>query len=228
MDSADTITTIPVNITITFNTHQAWAACQASPSVFMLTGTKGRYRIEPKSRWAMIRTPKLFLVIALLFIASAARATPRPEYVGRSACDPIFKRSQGISSIRLDKTQRAYLVARTVKDENFLLIVQCSDENDHCGVVRDGARSENPNYFFEFDCIDGRTPATVVVGTRKGDDPQVVGEAAQAWQIDLKKLKFVQDHANVVCTRSSYAGPDQGEDLVGMAKLRTSNSNEKR
>jgi len=43
---------------------------------------------------------------------------------------------------------------------------------------------------------------------------------AEAWQIDLKGLTFKKTRDKVSCINESYAGSDDGSDLVDAAKKR--------
>ena len=175
----------------------------------------------------MARLLECIVLVGFLLTGSAVRAETQPQFVGKSGCDSQFKWGPGSYSIRLDRTQRAYLVAHRISGQNVLLIVQHKDDTDQCGTVRDAVRSARAAYSFEFNCVDGVKPSAVVVGTRREDDPKISGVADRAWLIDLDQLKFVRDQRKVVCERSSYAGADKGEDLVSMAKHRASEAQKK-
>lgn len=174
----------------------------------------------------MNRLVESFVFLGLLF-ASCALATAQSEYVGKSGCDPQFKRAPGTCSIRLDSTQRAYLVAHTLAQVNVLFIVTHKDDRDRCGTIRDAVVSAGAAIAFEFACVDENRLSAVVVGTRRQDDRMVSGEAIQAWLIDIKALKFIADRRPVVCKRPSYAGSDEGDDLASIARKRSSKTHEK-
>jgi hypothetical protein len=170
--------------------------------------------------------PALTLGFMLAIPASPADAQSR--FMGKSGCDAQFTRGAGSYGIRLDAKQQAYLAAHTVGDTNVLLIIQRKNGQDQCGIVRDATRSSHPRYFFEFNCSDAKALSAVAIGTRRADDPKISGVADQAWLISLKMLRFIPDKKPVVCTRVSYAGPDEGGDLAVWASQRALKAQKKR
>ena len=169
----------------------------------------------------------LCVTIWLFAVSVAGREEPEHKYAGLNGCAPEFKRAPGTYSIRLDNRHRTRLAVHTVNEKNVLTIVQYEDDNDHCGVVRDAVQSDNPGNFFEFDCTDRGRPSLIVVGTRPERDPNVSGRAIQAWQVDLDTLRFIPDHEEVTCIRKSYAGNDEGDDLVTWARQRSEKQSKK-
>jgi hypothetical protein len=167
---------------------------------------------------------KIRLVACLImgFVASVSgEVDARQQYAGESGCEPEFKWAPGTYTVRLDGAQRSSLAAHTVGEANVLTILQFKGGGDQCGVIRDAVRSEKADDFFEFDCIDRRKPEAVVVGTRPGNDHKISGRAMQAWEVDLKTLRFVpDDRKEVTCVRRNYSGNDDGDDLATWARKR--------
>jgi hypothetical protein len=126
------------------------------------------------------------------------------KYVGQTGCGPDFQRGPGTYGIRLDRSQRAYLMAHRIKGRNVLTIIQYENDSDKCGIVRDVVQSSKPSDAFEFNCVDRRNLSAVVIGTRPEKAGSVTGAAVEAWRIDLEKLKFVADHNRVKCVRKDY------------------------
>jgi len=135
------------------------------------------------------------------------------QYVGKSSCTRELWGSTGSYGLRLDKTQNAYLAAHTVQGKDILAIVRYDREGDRCGVITDLVEAATPNYF-EFACVDCGAPADVVVGTWPQNNNSSSANAVEAWRIDLKQLAFTRVSRRVRCVRRSYAGSDNGEDLV--------------
>lgn len=104
----------------------------------------------------------------------------------------------------------------------ILLIVQFEDETDTCGVIRDVVQIRRISKDFEFSCVDLQAPADVVVGTSRRNGSIKPVTAIEAWRIDLKEQKFIETRHKVTCTMESYAGEDDGSDLVDEAKKRAS------
>ena len=190
----------------------------AAPQAFRLVFT--RMDTNPGEDTTMVKATKLSYLVLFVCSVAALPTFCRSKYVGKSGCDPAFKRGPGTYRIRLDQTQRSYLVAHTVGSRNVLLIVRHKDELDRCGLVQDAVVSADTMNAFEFNCVDRREPTAVVVGTRRKDDMHVAGTAHQAWLVDLSTLTFTPDPERVSCKRISYAGADNGEDLATLAKRR--------
>jgi hypothetical protein len=135
-------------------------------------------------------------------------------YVGKSACIPELSAAVHKYGMRLDKTQNAYLAARTVRGANLLMIVQYAGEQDKCGVIRDVVESRVLKSSFEFDCVNCAQPSVVVVGTWPNAINASSTTAVEAWAINLKELRFIPLQKRVTCIRRTYHGTDQGEDLA--------------
>jgi hypothetical protein len=103
-------------------------------------------------------------------------------------------------------------------NRNILFIVQFANDGDQCGVVRDVVQPKDTLSSFIWDCVDYRSPDDVVVGTWPSRHPSVSGPAVEAWRIDLGGLKFVPIHGRIGCYNPSYAGSDDGDDLVALRK----------
>lgn len=175
----------------------------------------------------MIKTFGLVLLLGFILAIPASSADAQSPYIGRSGCEAQLTRGPGSYGIRLDAKQQAYLAAHTIDGTNVLLIIQHRGRQDPCGIVRDAIRSSSPAFFFEFNCSDTKAPSAVAIGTRRADDPKISGVAHQAWLINLEMLRFIPDRNRVVCTRVSYAGPDEGGDLAVWARQRASKAQKK-
>jgi hypothetical protein len=167
----------------------------------------------------------LIVAFAVYGIPSCAHARSddiRQTYVGGSGCKPELRPGQGLHGARLDKTQRAYLKVYTLDDHNLLFIVQYSDDQDHCGIVRDVVETKDLSSGFVFDCTDPRAPHDVVVGTWGTRYSGITGRAVVAWRINLRELKFLSIPGSVLVRCTSGPGPDdQVADLAELAKKRT-------
>jgi hypothetical protein len=163
------------------------------------------------------------LVALLLAIAGGARAQDfKQKYVGKSSCAPDIQSDRPDFSLRLDKTRNTYLINRNFSDAKVLLIVQLKGENDKCGAIRDAVAIRHIAKEFQFSCFDPSAPGEVVVGTRNANDTRINGIAIEAWRIDIAKQTFHKATSKVNCTNESYAGSDDGSDLVEEAKKRAS------
>lgn len=150
--------------------------------------------------------------------ASASAQGLRHEYVGKSSCAVGIKGTGAGYSARLDKTQNAYLEARTLSHSKILLITQYETGDLKCGIVRDLIQIRDLSKGFDFSCFSRRSPSDVVVGTMKEDEGRERWIPAEAWQINLKELTFEKARESVSCINENYAGSDDGSDLVDAAK----------
>jgi hypothetical protein len=162
----------------------------------------------------------IMFILLVLIPGSAHGQDGVRKYLGGSGCRPEFRRAPGLTGIRLDKAQQAYLKTYMVDHQNILLIVQFSGDQDKCGVVRDAVQPQDATSSFEWECSDNNNRSAVVVGTWPEKHPTVSGAAVEAWRIDLNELRFVHLNVPVSCYERSYAGPDGGEDLAGWARGR--------
>jgi hypothetical protein len=161
-----------------------------------------------------------FLIVLLAMAASTKAQTAKEKYLGKSPCAADLQSERPDFSLRLDKRTRTDLVNRNLAQSTLLLIVQYKDQSDSCGVIRDAVEIRHLSKVFHFDCVDPQAPHDVVVGTREADDQKLTGVAIDAWRIDLDKLVFNRLDHKVICTYKSYAGSDDGGDLVDQAKSR--------
>jgi hypothetical protein len=159
--------------------------------------------------------------LGLVLLSCVKASGQRDKYVGKSGCASELNSPKGHSGIRLDKTQRARLEAHVFENESVLTIVQYSSDADKCGIVRDVVRTRPAGNSFVWECTDRNFPSAVVVGTWPPNFMGVFGPALEAWRIDLKKLRFVRLDVPVTCDAGNYAGPDEGDDLVGWARKRS-------
>lgn len=148
----------------------------------------------------------------------------RQKYVGTSNCAAELQAASGFYSIRLDKTQKAYLIAYELKDRNILTIVQYEKDGDQCGTIRDVVQSRTPASSYVWECSHRVAPSDVVVGTWPANHPSVSGRATEAWRIDLKGLKFNPISDPVSCVVRGGTGSDDGLDLTDWAKKRAARS----
>jgi len=157
----------------------------------------------------------------VFLVATWANATDlRQKFVGQSGCATEFKSVQNRSGIRLDQNSRTFLRQYQFKSGTILIIVQHGGDSDACGTIRDVIESKPTDTSFVWDCLDRTNPAAVVVGTWPSEHPSVSGRAREAWGIDLKQLRFHRLNLPVDCYAKSYAGPDNGDDLVKLARRR--------
>jgi len=152
--------------------------------------------------------------IDIVLLPSKGAGDLHAQYVGKSSCTRELWESTGNYGLRLDKTQNAYLAAHTVQGKNIIAIVRYDKEGDRCGVITDLIQAVTAQNHFEFVCVDCDAPADVVVGTWPESDNSSSATAVEAWRIDLKRLEFTRTSRRVRCVRLSYAGSDEGEDLV--------------
>jgi hypothetical protein len=98
------------------------------------------------------------------------------------------------------------------------MIVQATDDPEHCGIVRDIVVLRRIQKDFEFRCFDPQASGDVIVGTaiRRGGTKRV--SAIDAWRIDLKDQRFVETQHKVVCSAEGWSGEDDGSDMVDEAK----------
>src|SRR5437868_1908037 len=136
---------------------------------------------------------RFFCVIAVTLVLSlTARGEDlRHKYVGGSGWSPGLKPEQSEFSVRLDREHGTYLVARATAHAKILVIVKYENDSDQCGVVLDVVESHDSHKDFEFDCVDPKMPAYVVVGTRDPSDKRLTSAAAESWRIDLVDQKFI-------------------------------------
>jgi hypothetical protein len=161
------------------------------------------------------------VLVGLLATGGIARAQDfKQRYVGKSSCATDIQSDLSDFGLRLDKTQRTYLIQRRFSDAKIAIIVQYKDENDKCGVIRDVVQVRRASKYFEFSCVDPQAPGDVLIGTsiRNGNVQPVT--AIEAWRVDLKEQKFVEVRHKVRCAIENYAGEDDGSDLVDEAKKR--------
>ncbi len=165
----------------------------------------------------------LLLIGCIIFVLVpwAGAGTLRQKYIGQSGCSREFESSIGRYGIRLDRSQRAFLEAHTFKNKTLLLIVQCSTDEDKCGIVRDVVKSREEDKSFIFDCIEKSNPSAVVIGTWSESHKAASGAAVEAWKINLDELRFTRVNVPVVCKAGDYAGNDEGGDLASWAKERS-------
>ena len=165
------------------------------------------------------------LVATLLAVAGSVRAQDvKQKYVGKSSCAHDIQSDGPDFGSRLDKTRNTYLINRNFPKVKVLLIVQLKSENDKCGVIRDVVAITRIAKEFQFSCFDPLARGDVVVGTRNGNDTRIMGMAIEAWRIDIVNQTFNKTTDKVSCTNESYAGSDDGSDLVDVAKKRASQS----
>lgn len=165
---------------------------------------------------------RYFLVFLLILLSApfSIAINVRQEYAGKSSCSPGLERGIGSYGIRLDKSQKARLEARTNDGRDVLMIIQYSEEGDECGVVRDIVQSRDHKAVFVFECVNPKSPSALVVGTWPVGSKQTSGPALESWQIELNGLEFVPLTGRVNCISRSFAGNDDGSDLVIWAKQR--------
>ena len=89
-------------------------------------------------------------------------------------------------------------------------------------MIRDAVAIRRISKEFQFSCFDPSAPGDVVVGTRNANDTRTTGMAIEAWRIDIVNQTFNKTTDKVSCTNESYAGSDDGSDLVDEAKKRAS------
>jgi hypothetical protein len=164
-----------------------------------------------------------FLVAVLLAVAGGVRAQDvKQKYVGKSSCAHDIQSGGPDFGSLLDKSRNTYLINRNFPTVKVLLIVQLKSGNDKCGVIRDAVAITRIAKEFQFSCFDPSAPGDVVVGTRNGNDTRTTGMAIEAWRIDIVNQTFNKTIDKVSCTNESYAGSDDGSDLVDAAKKRAS------
>ena len=160
-------------------------------------------------------------LVVLFTIAASARAQDlRQQYTGKSSCAAGIKGAGADYGMRLDKTQNAYLEARTLTKSKILLIIQYDTGDFKCGTIRDLVQIRDLSKAFGFTCVNHRSPAGVVVGTMKEDESRQSWIPSAAWQINLQELKFNRIRDKVSCINESYAGSDDGSDDLQAFNLR--------
>lgn len=167
------------------------------------------------------------VALLLAFADDAGAQGPKQQYVGKGSCAPDLHSDRPDFSSRLDKIRNTYLISRNFSNSKVLLIVQLNGENDKCGVIRDAVTIRHTAREFQFSCFDPSAPGEVVVGTRNANDTRVTGIAIDAWRIDIERQTFTRTAGRVSCTIESYAGSDDGSDLVDEAKKRASHGDPK-
>lgn len=170
---------------------------------------------------------RIGLSLMLCLVATTfVRATDlRQAYIGKSSCSQGLQERVGRHGIRLDKRQIARLEARTSEGRKILMIVQYQKEWDDCGTVRDIIQSADASRFFEFDCVDDKNPAAVVVGTWR--NPNISGPALESWRVELDGLNFVPIAGPVRFVLRRSTGYDDGSDLAGWARQRGAKSHQR-
>jgi hypothetical protein len=171
---------------------------------------------------------KSLLLLLTAALATAALSVPALEQtktqqiqtrlVGSSSCTQELE--HGRFSVRLDKSQNAFIVTATTGGKHTAAIVQYSSAKDNCGVVRDVVQSERKSAYFELECSAAVAPTDVAVGIRNLSESGRKGYSLEGWRVDLKRLRFVRVGGKVFCTPSSYAGNDDGDDLATWAMQR--------
>lgn len=168
----------------------------------------------------------LVAYIVFVGVASAVSAQgERQNFVGTNSCASDVQAQGASFGMRLDKSQRAFLEYRNLGNIKVLFIIQYKNEGDKCGVIRDAVETPDLSQDFEFSCIDRAKPTDVVVGTSRRTDSRDTITAHEAWRIDLKKQSFNTVPRKVTCYNESYAGEDDGSDLVDAAKTRATHRN---
>jgi len=167
----------------------------------------------------MGRLRSVVVLVGLLATAGATQAQDfKQQFVGKSPCAPDIQSKQSEFSLRLDKTRDSTLLYRDLSKVKIVVIIEPSSSGDHCGVIRDVIQITHIAKDFEFRCFDPQTPTEVIIGTsiRRGSTEPVT--AIDAWRIDLKTQKFIETRDRVICADDSWAGDDDGSDLVDEAK----------
>jgi hypothetical protein len=163
----------------------------------------------------------LFLLIACGLVRTHASAKDSwKSYIGKSNCSPELSSPINRYGVRLDRTQKAYVIVYKFKDSEIATIVQYQDDSQtdrsRCGVVRDVAQVQDEDSSVVWECSDRRTPAAVVIGTWPATHSKPFGAARQAWRVDLKELKFVPIESApkfVYCRPEHGRGNDEGDGL---------------
>jgi hypothetical protein len=180
-----------------------------------------RIRYSNKKTWKIKEGGNVrvsIFIAVLLAIVSTARADDLLKiFVGRNSCESDLRGTYQ-RGIRLDKTQNAYLSARTFGDKIVLMIIQRTKEGDPCGIVRDIISSRQVNVSFEFLCVECSDPSMVVIGTWPNNNNSFSINALQAWRINLSDLTFSPIDKQVICFQRTYNGTDEGEDIVHWAR----------
>lgn len=140
------------------------------------------------------------------------------SFIGKSNCIPELNSPINRYGVRLDRTQKAYVIVYQFKDSEIATIVQYQDDSQtdrsRCGVVRDVTQVQDKDSSVVWECADRRTPGHVVIGTWPPTHSKPFGAARQAWRVDLKELKFVPVESApkfVYCRPEHGGGNDEGE-----------------
>jgi hypothetical protein len=104
------------------------------------------------------------------------------------------------------------------------MIVQYTKKWDECGVVRDIVQARNNKVDFVFECVNPKSPSRVSVGTWPEGFKPTSGPALEAWQIELRDLKFVPLIGRVNCISRSYSGNDDGGEQRASKKRPSNNA----
>jgi hypothetical protein len=159
-------------------------------------------------------------LFVLLVLPATLNADVAASFVGRNSCDPELKLATTRYGIRLDSSQNAYLMAYRLKAANILAIVQYEKKDETCGIIRDVVQSRDNDSSFVWECHSPKVRSDVVVGTWPAKHPSVTGPAVEAWQINLKTLKFEPMRGPVKCEAGNYRGNDEGDSLADWARER--------
>jgi hypothetical protein len=153
-------------------------------------------------------------------VANDKREDVRSNFVGKDSCAPELNHVTTRYGIRLDSKQNAYLMAYRLKAANILTIVQYEKDDQNCGLIRDVVQSRDHHSSFVWDCRSRNMRSDVIVGTWPEKHPKVTGPPVEAWQINLKALKFEEVQAHVKCEAGNYAGNDEGGSLADWVRQR--------
>ncbi|HEX4486018.1 MAG TPA: hypothetical protein VH088_07115, partial [Terriglobales bacterium] len=96
----------------------------------------------------------------LLVSLATLKADVAANFVGRNSCSPEFRHS---ARIRLDSSQKAYLMAKRLKAANILAIVQYEKKDETCGIIRDVVQSRDNDNSFVWKCYSQKARSAVVV-----------------------------------------------------------------
>jgi len=162
------------------------------------------------------------ILAGLLATTTLAKAQDlRHRFVGKTPCAPELQTEHSDLSFRLDKTRDTELRYRNMGDIKVLLIVEFTHDGPPCGVIRDVVQIPRvtKDKHYEFRCFDAQAPTDVVVGTivREYGNTKLM-TAIDAWRIDLRLQRFVEDRHKVVCSADGWDGDNDGSDLVDEAK----------
>jgi len=162
--------------------------------------------------------PQLLLSLALLLgLSSLSLAEPLKSGNEGRFCP---REAKGYFGIGLLRQQQLFLATEERLNTKALMILRYRSNDEECGEVLDKIVVSASERNFEFSCSDPAHPELIVVGEIASSRPWKTISTMRVWRIDLAQRKILPYARRVTCQNVSYAGADDGEDLVSWARKR--------